>query len=63
MAVIDPDGHVTLTDRAKDVIKSGGEWISSLQLENAVLSHPAVLQAAVIAVPHPKWQEIGRAHV
>jgi len=57
MAVIDPDGYVTLTDRSKDVIKSGGEWISSIQLENAALSHPAVLQAAVIAVSHPKWQE------
>jgi fatty-acyl-CoA synthase len=57
MAVIDPEGYVTLTDRSKDVIKSGGEWISSIQLENAAVSHPAVLQAAVIAVPHPKWQE------
>jgi acyl-CoA synthetase (AMP-forming)/AMP-acid ligase II len=57
MAVIDSEGHVTLTDRSKDVIKSGGEWISSIQLENIALSHPAVLQAAVISVPHPKWQE------
>jgi fatty-acyl-CoA synthase len=57
MAVIDPEGHVTLTDRSKDVIKSGGEWISSIQLEDIALSHPAVLQAAVISVPHPKWQE------
>jgi len=57
MAVIDPEGHITLTDRSKDVIKSGGEWISSIQLENAALSHPAVLQAAVIAISHPKWQE------
>jgi fatty-acyl-CoA synthase len=57
MATIDPDGHILLTDRSKDVIKSGGEWISSIQLEDAALSHPAVLQAAVIAVPHPKWQE------
>ncbi len=57
MAVIDGDGHVTLTDRSKDVIKSGGEWISSVQLENLALGHPAVLQAAVVAVPHPKWQE------
>lgn len=57
MAVIDPEGYVTLTDRAKDVIKSGGEWISSIQLESAALSHPAVLQAAAIAVPHPTWQE------
>ena len=57
MATIDPDGHILLTDRSKDVIKSGGEWISSIQLEDAALSHPAVLQAAVIAVPHAKWQE------
>ncbi|MGO8917724.1 MAG: long-chain fatty acid--CoA ligase [Stellaceae bacterium] len=57
MAVIDPQGHILLTDRSKDVIKSGGEWISSIRLEDAALSHPAVLQAAVIAVPHPTWQE------
>ncbi|HEX7970118.1 MAG TPA: AMP-binding protein, partial [Stellaceae bacterium] len=57
MATIDAQGHVLLTDRSKDVIKSGGEWISSIQLEDAALSHPDVLQAAVIAVPHPKWQE------
>ena len=54
MAVIDPEGHVTLTDRSKDVIKSGGEWISSIELENAAASHPDVLQCAVIAVPHPE---------
>ena len=57
MAVIDPLGHVTLTDRSKDVIKSGGEWISSIQLEDCALSHPDVLQAAVIAINHEKWQE------
>ena len=57
MAVIDPLGHVTLTDRSKDVIKSGGEWISSIQLEDVALSHPEVLQAAVIAIAHEKWQE------
>jgi acyl-CoA synthetase (AMP-forming)/AMP-acid ligase II len=57
MATIDAEGHILLTDRSKDVIKSGGEWISSIQLEDAALSHPAVLQAAVIAVPHPRWQE------
>jgi 3-(methylthio)propionyl---CoA ligase len=57
MAVIDPLGHVTLTDRSKDVIKSGGEWISSIQLEDIALSHPDVLQAAVIAIEHKKWQE------
>ena len=57
MATIDSEGHILLTDRSKDVIKSGGEWISSIQLEDTALSHPDVLQAAVIAVPHPKWQE------
>ena len=57
MAIIDPQGHVSLTDRSKDVIKSGGEWISSIQLEDAALSHPDVLQAAVIAIAHDKWQE------
>jgi 3-(methylthio)propionyl---CoA ligase len=57
MAVIDPQGHVTLTDRSKDVIKSGGEWISSIQLEDVALSHPDVLQAAVVAINHQKWQE------
>ncbi|MGH8218116.1 MAG: long-chain fatty acid--CoA ligase [Steroidobacteraceae bacterium] len=54
---ISPDGFLTLTDRAKDVIKSGGEWISSIQLENAVMAHPAVSEAAVIAIPDEKWQE------
>jgi acyl-CoA synthetase (AMP-forming)/AMP-acid ligase II len=57
MATIDPEGHIVLTDRSKDVIKSGGEWISSIELENVALDHPDVLQAAVIGVPHPKWQE------
>jgi fatty-acyl-CoA synthase len=46
-----------LTDRAKDLIKSGGEWISSVDLENSIMGHPAVAEAAVIAVPHPKWDE------
>lgn len=54
---IDPDGFLKLTDRAKDIIKSGGEWISSVELENATMGHPAVAEAAVIGVPHPKWQE------
>jgi fatty-acyl-CoA synthase len=54
---ISPDGFLTLTDRAKDVIKSGGEWISSVDLENAVMAHPAVAEAAVIAVPDERWQE------
>lgn len=57
IATIDPDGYLRITDRAKDLIKSGGEWISSIALENAALGHPAVAAAAVIAVPHPKWQE------
>ncbi|EHR63254.1 long-chain fatty acid--CoA ligase [Saccharomonospora cyanea] len=54
---ITPDGYLTLTDRAKDVIKSGGEWISSVDLENAVMAHPAVAEAAVIGVPDEKWDE------
>ncbi|PXY30922.1 long-chain fatty acid--CoA ligase [Prauserella muralis] len=54
---ITPDGFLTLTDRAKDVIKSGGEWISSVDLENTVMSHPAVAEAAVIGVPDEKWDE------
>ena len=57
VATIDPEGYVKLTDRSKDLIKSGGEWISSVDLENALVAHPAVAEAAVIAVPHPKWQE------
>jgi len=54
---IDPDGFLKLTDRAKDIIKSGGEWISSIDLESLTMSHPSVAEAAVIGVPHPKWQE------
>ena len=54
---IDPDGYVRLTDRLKDVIKSGGEWISSIDIENLAMSHPDVFEAAVIAVEHPVWQE------
>jgi fatty-acyl-CoA synthase len=57
IATIDPEGYLRLTDRAKDVIKSGGEWISTLDLEEAVCSHPAVAMAAAIGVPHPKWDE------
>jgi fatty-acyl-CoA synthase len=56
-ATIDPDGYVQLTDRLKDVIKSGGEWISSIEIENLAVSHPDVFEAAVIAVHHPVWQE------
>jgi fatty-acyl-CoA synthase len=57
VGTITPDGFLTLTDRAKDVIKSGGEWISSVDLENAVMAHPAVAEAAVIGVPDEKWDE------
>jgi acyl-CoA synthetase (AMP-forming)/AMP-acid ligase II len=57
LATIDGDGYVALTDRSKDVIKSGGEWISSIELENVASGHPAVLQAAAIGIAHPKWQE------
>ncbi len=54
---IDPLGSVQIRDRAKDLVKSGGEWISSVALENQLMGHPAVLEAAVVAVPHPRWQE------
>lgn len=57
VATLDGDGYMHITDRAKDIIKSGGEWISSVGLENAAMSHPAIKQAAVIGVPHPKWLE------
>ncbi len=57
VALIHPDGTVQLTDRTKDVIKSGGEWISSVELENAALFHPAVAEAAAIGIVHPKWDE------
>ncbi|MFI8517360.1 long-chain fatty acid--CoA ligase [Streptomyces sp. NPDC085481] len=57
VGVISPDGFLTLTDRAKDVIKSGGEWISSVELENALMAHPEVAEAAVVAVPDEKWGE------
>ncbi|MCQ8895945.1 3-(methylthio)propionyl-CoA ligase [Limnobacter humi] len=54
---IDPDGYMQITDRSKDVIKSGGEWISSIDLENVAMGHPAVQEAAVISAFHPKWDE------
>ena len=57
VATIDADGYMRITDRSKDVIKSGGEWISSIDLENAAMAHPAVSEAAVIGVSHPKWDE------
>ena len=51
------DGYMQITDRTKDLVKSGGEWISSVALENALMGHPDVAEAAVVAVPHPKWSE------
>ena len=57
VATIDPDGYMQITDRSKDVIKSGGEWISSIDLENVAMAHPAVHEAAAIAAFHPKWDE------
>ena len=57
VGTIDADGYLQITDRSKDVIKSGGEWISSIELENIAVGHPAVAEAAVIGVPHPKWDE------
>jgi len=57
VATIDPDGYMQIMDRRKDVIKSGGEWISSIDLENAAIAHPDVAEAAVVAVPHPRWAE------
>ena len=57
VAILHPDGTMQITDRTKDVIKSGGEWISSVELENAAVGHPAVAEAAAIGMPHPKWDE------
>jgi fatty-acyl-CoA synthase len=57
VATIDPDGYMQITDRSKDVIKSGGEWIGTIDLENIAMAHPAVLQAACIGIHHPKWDE------
>ena len=57
ISVIDEDGYMTIKDRAKDVIKSGGEWISSIDLENAAVGHPEVAEACVVGIPHPKWDE------
>ena len=57
MATIDPDGYMQITDRRKDVIKSGGEWISSIDLENAAVAHPDVAEAAVVAVSDARWGE------
>jgi acyl-CoA synthetase (AMP-forming)/AMP-acid ligase II len=57
IATIDPQGTVQIRDRAKDLIKTGGEWISSIEVENAAVGHPAVAMAAVIGVRHPRWEE------
>jgi len=57
VATIDPHGYIRITDRTKDLIKSGGEWISSVDMENLLMAHPAVQEAAVIAIPDPKWTE------
>ncbi|MBX3635090.1 MAG: fatty-acid--CoA ligase [Rubrivivax sp.] len=57
VATIDPDGYMQITDRSKDVIKSGGEWISSIDIENVAMSHPAVAMSACIGIAHPKWDE------
>src|SRR4029450_8621683 len=57
VANLDDMGFMQITDRSKDVIKSGGEWISSIDIENVAIGHPAVAEAAVIGVAHPKWQE------
>src|SRR5690606_36486734 len=57
VAVIHPDGTMQITDRSKDVIKSGSEWISSIELDNAAMGCAGVAEAAAVAVPHPKWDE------
>ena len=57
VSTIDPEGYLQLVDRTKDVVKSGGEWISSVDLENAIMMHPGVLEAAVVGIAHPKWEE------
>jgi fatty-acyl-CoA synthase len=54
---MDDEGFIKIVDRAKDLVKSGGEWISSVDLENTLMGHPAVKEAAVVGIPHPKWQE------
>lgn len=57
VATLDGEGFIQISDRSKDLIKSGGEWISSIELENIAMAHPAVQEAAAVAIPHPKWQE------
>ena len=57
VGTVDPEGYLQLADRTKDLVKSGGEWISSVDIENHLMAHPSVQEAAVIAVPHARWQE------
>src|ERR1051326_952342 len=57
VATMAEDGYVKIVDRAKDLVKSGGEWISSVDLENALMGYPAVKEACVVGIPHPRWQE------
>ncbi|HPC48347.1 MAG TPA: AMP-binding protein, partial [Deltaproteobacteria bacterium] len=57
IATIDEEGYIRLVDRKKDLVKSAGEWISSVDLENLIMAHPKIMEAAIIGVPHPKWQE------
>jgi len=57
VAVVDEDGNLQLVDRTKDLVKSGGEWISSVELEGLIMGHPRVLEACVVGIPHPKWSE------
>src|SRR5438034_9809929 len=63
VANVDPEGYAQIVDRTKDLVKSGGEWIASVEFESAIMGHPKVLEAAVIGVPHPKWQERPVAYV
>jgi fatty-acyl-CoA synthase len=63
VAVVDEDGSLQLVDRTKDLVKSGGEWISSVEVEGLIMGHPKVLEACVIGVPHPKWSERPMAYV
>ena len=63
VAVVDEDGFIQLVDRTKDLVKSGGEWISSVELESLIMGHPRVLEACVIGVPHLKWDERPLAYV
>ena len=63
VANVDTEGYIQIVDRVKDLVKSGGEWISSVELESTIMGHPGVLEAAVIGVPHPKWQERPVAYV